>query len=130
MLNVYFDVLYKFLLLRRIERDMIKNVYWSSLKVFVIPSNYNKTKFLNRFSKRFSNIKFQENLSSGSRVIACRRTADRRTDITNLIVALRNFLKEHINSLNLFWNPCSILQDLWLLWNSVWMTTLWMSRVK
>jgi hypothetical protein len=37
-----------------------------------------------------SNIKFQENLSSGSRVAPCGR-ANGQTDMTELIVAFRNF---------------------------------------
>jgi len=38
-----------------------------------------------------SNIKFHENLPSGSQVVPCRRT-DRYTDMTKLIVPLRNFV--------------------------------------
>jgi hypothetical protein len=40
------------------------------------------------------NIKFQENPSSGSRVVPCGQTdgrTDRWTDMTKLIVAFRNF---------------------------------------
>ena len=39
-----------------------------------------------RFSKKYSNIKFSENPSCGSRAVPCGRT-----DLTELIVAFRNF---------------------------------------
>jgi hypothetical protein len=44
--------------------------------------------FLDRFSKKFSDIKFHENPSNGSPVVPCRQT-DRQTDrgMTKLIVA-------------------------------------------
>jgi len=50
--------------------------------------------FLEIFSKNFSNIRFRENPSSGSRVVPCGRT-DRH--MTELIVAFRNFAKEPKN---------------------------------
>jgi hypothetical protein len=43
-----------------------------------------------RIFEKSSNIKFNENLSSGSRVVSCRQT-DGRTDMTKVIVAFRNF---------------------------------------
>jgi hypothetical protein len=49
-------------------------------------SNFN---FLHTFEK-YSNIKFHENPSSGSRVVPCER---RQTDMTKLTVALGNFGK-------------------------------------
>jgi len=48
--------------------------------------------FLDRFSKKFSNIKFHENPPSGSLVIPCGRT-DGGTDIRKLIIAFCNFEK-------------------------------------
>jgi hypothetical protein len=38
--------------------------------------------------KKYSNIRFNENLSSGSRVIPCRQM-ERQTDMAKLIVALQ-----------------------------------------
>jgi len=50
-----------------------------------------KLEFSPRFSKKkSSNIEFHENLSRGSPAVRCGRT-DRRTDMTKLTVALRNF---------------------------------------
>jgi len=57
-----------------------------------------KIKFLQQIFEKFSNIKFYENLSSGSRVVSCGRTdgrtdspTDRQTDMTNILVALCSF---------------------------------------
>jgi len=74
-----------FLVLRRTERDVIKNVHWSSCGV----SNFNDTLIFSSFEK-YANIKFRENPDSGSRVVPCVRT-DRQTDMTTLTVAFRNF---------------------------------------
>ena len=74
-----------FLVLRRTERDVIKNVHWSSCGV----SNFNDTLIFWSFEK-YANIKFRENPDSGSRVVPCVRT-DRQTDMTTLTVAFRNF---------------------------------------
>jgi hypothetical protein len=48
-----------------------------------------------RFFEKYSNMKFHENPSNGNRVIYGRTKGqtDRRTDVTNLIVAFRNFLQ-------------------------------------
>jgi hypothetical protein len=46
--------------------------------------------FCRKILGKYSNIKFQENSSSGSRVVPCGRT-DGQTDLTKLIVTLRNF---------------------------------------
>jgi len=46
------------------------------------------------FRKKYSNVKFHENLSSGSRVVLCGRTdgrTDEQTHMMKLIVALPKF---------------------------------------
>jgi len=54
-------------------------------------SDFNGTWIFSRqIFEKFSNIKFHENPSSGSRVVPCGRI-DGRTDMTKLIVAFRNF---------------------------------------
>jgi hypothetical protein len=50
-----------------------------------------KLKFSREFFENYSNDKFQDNPSSGSRVVACGRT-DGQTDTTKLTVAVRNFV--------------------------------------
>jgi len=64
--------------------------------------------FLDRFSKNTRNIKFHENPSSGSRVVACGRT-DRQTDMTKLIVAYRNFANAPKNRSILFTRTVDVL---------------------
>ena len=49
-----------------------------------------KLKFYRQILEKYLNIKFHENLSSGSRVVPCGRT-DRQTYMTKLIVAFRSF---------------------------------------
>ena len=44
-----------------------------------------------QFFEKYSNIRFHENSSIGSRVVPCGRT-DGQTDMTKLTVALRNFV--------------------------------------
>jgi hypothetical protein len=84
-----------FVILRRNERDIIINIYWSSLMYPLFLSDFNETwVFWTDFRKKYSNTKFHENLSSGSRVVPCGRTekwTGWQTGMTKLIVAFRNF---------------------------------------
>ena len=73
-----------FHILRRSERDMITNAYWSSCNVrVIIVSLYWNFHFLDRFFVKYWNTKFHDNLSGGSRVLTCGRT-DARADMTLL----------------------------------------------
>jgi len=49
-----------------------------------------KLEFSRQIFEEYWNIKVYENLSNGSQVVPCRRT-DRRTYMTKLILAFRNF---------------------------------------
>ena len=60
-----------------------------------------KLEFSRQIFEKYSNIKFHENPSGGIRAVPCGRTdgqKDRRTDMTKLIVAFRNFAKAPIRS--------------------------------
>ena len=59
-----------------------------------------KLEFSRQSFEKYTNIKFHEYPSNGSRVAPCGQTdrqADRRTDMTKLIVAFRNFAKSPKN---------------------------------
>ena len=67
--------------------------------VFMYSTHYScqsvmKLEFSRQVFEKYSNIKFHENLSSGSRVIPCRQTdsqPDTWTDMIKLTVTFRNF---------------------------------------
>ena len=80
-----------YLFLRRIDRDMIKNVHWSPCKVPVIPVRFEwNLNFLDSFAKSTYISDFNENSSSGMQFVVFAQT-EGRTDMTKLIVAFRNF---------------------------------------
>ena len=84
-----------FLILSRIYRDIAIDVKTSSCKVPIIlvgfKSNLN---FLGWLSKKSSNIESHQNPSVGAELLH----ADGRTDMTNLIIAFRNFANAPKNS--------------------------------
>ena len=74
---------------------MTINALWFSCKVPVILVRFLITlEFYQQIFEKYSNAKFHENRSSGSRVVPCGRT-DRQTDMTKLIVAFCYFANEH-----------------------------------
>ena len=71
----------------RYDRKCILVFMWSTLYSSPI---WMTLEFSRQIFKNYSDMKFLRNLSTGSRVVPWRRT-DRQTDMTNLIVAFRNF---------------------------------------
>ena len=68
-----------FRILRRIQWDIVINVKTYPCKVPVIPVRFQwNLNFLTDFRKKSLNMKFNQNPSSGSRVVPCGRT-DRQT---------------------------------------------------
>jgi len=61
-----------------------------------------KLEFSRQIIEKYSNIELYENPSRGRRVVPCERT-DGRTDMTNAIVAFRNFPNASKN----FSMPCT-----------------------
>jgi hypothetical protein len=65
-----------------------------NVKCPLFSSDFNGTWTSRQDFKKSSNIKFHENLSSGSRVVPCGdRQTDVKTDMTKLTVAFRTFAK-------------------------------------
>ena len=58
---------------------MIENIYWSSCKVRVILVRFQLLLNFRTDLRKISDIKFNENLFSGSRVVLCGQT-DEQTD--------------------------------------------------
>jgi hypothetical protein len=94
--NMYFDFLYNFLpetflILRRIERDIIINVYGSSCKVPVILLIFWKDlNVFDRFSKNTQIQNFMKIRPVGAELFRADGSTDGQTDTTELIVAFRN----------------------------------------
>jgi hypothetical protein len=63
-----------------------------------------KLRFSRQMLKKFWNIKYHENASSGSRV-SSRRRVDRQADMTKLIVDFRNLAKSNWKQINI--HSCS-----------------------
>ena len=76
-----------FLILRRNERNVAEKVYWPSCKIPVsLVRSCRDLNFLERFSKNNHISNYMKIRSVGGEF-----HADRRTDMTKLLVAFRNF---------------------------------------
>jgi hypothetical protein len=85
VLSFYTSLSEIFLIPRMIERDMIINICWAPCKVYVILSDLNEILIFWGDLKNYTNTKFHENPSSGSRV-RCGQM-EGQTDVTKLQVA-------------------------------------------
>jgi len=88
-----------FLILRRIQQDIIINVHKFSISV----PRYScqillKLEFSPHIFEQYSNSSFVRNPSCGGRVVPCEWThTHRRTNMANLIVSMRNIANEPKN---------------------------------
>jgi hypothetical protein len=79
----------KFIILRRIEREIIKNVHWSLCEVLVILVRFQLNfYFLGRFSKNTQISNFMKILPVGTKLLRAYRRTDGQTDKTKLTVAI------------------------------------------
>jgi hypothetical protein len=85
-----------FLILRRIQRDVIINFHRSSRKVPSFLPDFNKTEFLRQIFEKYPNI-FIKIRPLGAELFPAGGQTDRRSDMTNLVVAFRNFANEPKN---------------------------------
>ena len=91
----------KFVILRRTERDMIKNIYWHSCNVSIILLRFEwNVNFFSTYFRKPQKSNFTKNHPVGAELIHADRRTDGRTDMTKLIVAFRNFEKEPKNALH------------------------------
>ena len=107
-----------FLNLRRIQRDTVINLQRCSYKVTVIIVRFlMNLEFFRQIFGKYSNTKFYGNPISGSRVVPC-GTTDRRTDMTKLTVAFRNFVNApKITKVNIgFINLCHFVVEYFCFW--------------
>ena len=82
-----------FLFLRRAERDIVKNVHWSSYKVPNILVRFQRNlNFLKRILKNTKISIFVKILLVGAELFF----ADRRTELTKLIFAFKKILKNSL----------------------------------
>jgi hypothetical protein len=83
-----------FIILRRTERYIIKNVNWSSCKVpAILVRFWWNLNFLHIFSKNNQISHFIKFLSVGTELFHANRRSQGQKDTTKLIVAVRNFAK-------------------------------------
>jgi hypothetical protein len=84
-----------FLILRRIQRDVVTSVKTSSYKITAV--FFQISTKLEFYRQKVSNTRFHRTPSSGSRVVSSaqidRRTDGRTEDMTKIIVAFGNFAK-------------------------------------
>ena len=81
-----------FLIVRRHRLFTITNAHTIHVKYPLFLSDVSETlNFFQQIFETYSNIKFHENPSSGSRVVQCGRTDGQAGRLTKLIVAYRNF---------------------------------------
>jgi hypothetical protein len=67
-----------------------------------------KLQFLRWIFEKISNVRFNQNPSSGSRVVSCGRT-EGQTDMTKLIVAFRNFANAPKNQFTAIASLCELI---------------------
>jgi hypothetical protein len=97
-----------FLIVRRIERDMIINVYWSARKVPAFLGRWN-VNFLDVCSKNNQLSYFMKIPRVEAELFCANGRIDGRTDKTKLIVAFSNFVKAPKTRQNIFFSANSIV---------------------
>jgi len=83
-----------FLILRRIERDIIKNVYRSSCKVPVIFLDFNEIRII--FLDFRSKIKYRISWKAIQWERSCSMRTDGRTDYTTMLIVIYCNVRRHL----------------------------------